>query len=98
MTTKINTDWLKDSNGEYSYARVVGCFCIVVNLIWRLYMGIGDINNVWQAIVGCSGFLAGISLWLIELFRELKNISIKIGDKEYELNKEKIGFKTDEIS
>lgn len=93
---KINTDWLKDSTGDYSYARVVGCFCITANLLWRFYMGLSDINNMWQAVVGCSGFLAGISLWLIELFRELKNISIKIGDKEYELKKEKIGFKTDE--
>ena len=95
MTTKINTDWLKDSNSEYSYARVVGCFCIIANLIWRFYMGVGDISNVWQAVVGCSGFLAGISLWLIELFRELKNISVKIGEKEYSVNK--IGFKTNDV-
>lgn len=94
---KINTDWLKDSTGDYSYARVVGCFCIVINLIWRLYMGIGDINNIWQAVVGCSGLLTGVLLWLIELFRELKNISIKIGGKEYEINKEKIGFKPNDV-
>ena len=97
MTIKINIDWLKDSTGDYSYARVVGCFCIVANLIWRFYMGIDEINNVWQAVIGCSGLITGVLLWLIELFRELRNISVKIGDKEYELNKEKIGFKTDEV-
>lgn len=85
----MNIQWLQDSNGEYSYARVTGFVCIVANLIWRLYMGVSDINNIWQAIVGCSGFLTGIALWLIEIFRKLPNMSFKIGEKEYSIKKEK---------
>ena len=57
-------------------------------------MGTSDINNIWQAVVGCSGLLTGVLLWLVELFRELKNISIKIGGKEYEINKEKDRIQT----
>lgn len=87
--------WLKDSNNEFSYARVIGAICIITNLIWRLYMGVGDINNLWQAIVACSGFLAGVALWLIELFRENKQVSVRLGGKEYSA---KIGFSTDAVA
>lgn len=85
----MKIQWLQDSAGEYSYARVTGFICIVANLIWRLYMGVSDINNIWQAIVGCSGFITGILLWLIEIFRKLPNMSLKIGEKEYSIKKEK---------
>lgn len=85
----MNMQWLKDSAGEYSYARVIGTICIVCNLIWRLYMGVGDINNIWQAIVACSGFATGVLLWLIEIFRKLPNLSIKANGKEYSIKKEK---------
>lgn len=85
----MKIQWLCDSNNEYSYARITGFICIICNLIWRLYMGVSDINNIWQAVVGCSGFITGILLWLVELFRELKNISLKIGEKEYSIKKDK---------
>lgn len=85
----MNMQWLKDSAGEYSYARVIGTICIVCNLVWRLYMGVGDINNIWQAIVACSGFATGVLLWLIEIFRKLPNLSIKANGKEYSIKKEK---------
>lgn len=83
----MNLQWLKDSNESYSYARVVGFICIIGNLVWRLYMGVSDINNIWQAIVGCSGFITGVLLWLIEIFRKLPNLSVKVGDKEYSIKK-----------
>ena len=83
----MKLQWLQDSNSEYSYARVIGAVCIITNLIWRLYMGVGDISNVWQAIVACSGFITGVLLWLIEIFRKLPNMSVKIGDKEYSIKK-----------
>lgn len=51
-------------------------------------MGVGDINNGWQAVVGCSGFITGIALWLIEIWRKLPSISVKVGDKEYSIKKD----------
>lgn len=87
--------WLKDSQNNFSYARVIGAICIITNLIWRLYMGVGDINNLWQAVVACSGFLTGIALWLVELFRENKQVSVKFGGKEFGA---KIGLSTDAVS
>ena len=83
----MKLQWLRDSNNEYSYARVIGAVCIITNLIWRLYMGVGDINNLWQSIVACSGFITGVLLWLIEIFRKLPNMSVKIGNKEYSIKK-----------
>lgn len=85
----MKIQWLQDSNGEYSYARVIGAVCIIVNLAWRCYMGVAEIDNGWQAIVGCSGFVTGVFLWLIEIFRKLPNMSIKVGDKEYSIKKDK---------
>lgn len=83
----MNLQWLKDGTESYSYARVVGFICIIGNLVWRLYMGVSDINNIWQAMVGCSGFITGVLLWLIEIFRKLPNMSVKIGGKEYSIKK-----------
>ena len=85
----MTLQWLKDSNESYSYARVVGFVCIIGNLIWRLYMGVSDINNCWQAIVACSGFITGICLWGVEIVRDIRNITVKIAGKEYEYKKEK---------
>lgn len=91
---KINWQWLKDSNNELSYARVVGTISIVSNLLWRFYMGVGDINSWSAAFAGCIGCITGILLWGIELFRENKQVSVKVGGKEYSA---KIGFQTDAI-
>ena len=80
-------EWLKDSANEVSYARVMGCVCIVFNLIGLFCIGVKEINNLWQAIVACSGFVTAIFLWLVEIFRKLPNMSVKIGEKEYSIKK-----------
>lgn len=85
----MKIQFLQDSTGEYSYARVVGFICVLANLCGRLYFGISYINNIWQALVACSGFLTAIFLWLIEIFRKLPNMSVKVGSKEYSIKKEK---------
>lgn len=83
---KISTEWLKDSNGEYSYARVVGCLCIVINIVC-IFRNYEVISNLYQVLVGCSGFITGIALWLIEIFRDTKNFLVKFGDKVYSIKK-----------
>lgn len=80
--------WLKDSNNEVSYARVLGCLCIIANLVGLFCIGISDINNLWQAIVACSGFITSIFLWGVEIVRDIRNITVKIAGKEYEYKKE----------
>lgn len=80
--------WLKDSNGEVSYARVIGTVCIVCNLIWRMYMGVDGINSWPSAVAATCGCWTGIALWCIEIFRKLPNMSVKVGDKEYSIKKE----------
>lgn len=91
---KINWQWLKDSNNELSYARVVGTISIVSNLLWRFFLGVDGINSWPSAFAGCIGCITGILLWGIELFRENKQVSVKVGGKEYSA---KIGFQTDAI-
>lgn len=75
--------WLKDPNGEYSYARVVGLIAIVGNLFWRMYQGVDGINSWPSAVAGTCGCWTGILLWVCEVWRNAKGISIKVGDKEY---------------
>lgn len=82
----MTLQWLKDSNNEYSYARVVGCICILTNIVC-LFRSYEEINNVYQVIVGCSGFITGCLLWLCEIFRKLPNLTVKFGDKEYGIQK-----------
>lgn len=86
----INLQWLKDSNEQYSYARVVGSICILVNIVC-LFRNYEVISNIYQVFVGCSGFITGVLLWLIEIFRKLPSISVKVGDKEYSIKKETKG-------
>lgn len=91
---KINWQWLKDSNNEVSYARVVGTISIFSNLLWRFFMGVDGINSWPSAAAGCIGCITGVALWLIELFRENKQVSVRFGDKQYSA---KIGFTTEAI-
>ena len=79
----MTLQWLQDSKNQYSYARVIGAICIIANLIWRLYMGVNDINSWPSAFVGCVGCITGIFLWLLEIFRENKQVSVQIGGKQY---------------
>jgi hypothetical protein len=88
---KINWQWLKDSNNEYSYARVVGTICIATNLLLIFLYKPMNINNLYNLIAYCSPFLTGVLLWLIEIFRKLPNMSVKIGDKEYTIRRESDG-------
>ncbi len=79
----MSTQWLKDANNQYSYARVVGFLAIAVNLVWRLYMGVGDINSWPAALAGGCGCLTGVVLWAVEGLRENKKVSVNVGDKGY---------------
>lgn len=74
--------WLKDSNNEFSYARVVGTISIIANLLWRMYMGVGDINTVPAACAGCCGCITGIFLWIFEVWRENKHVNIEVAGKK----------------
>ena len=85
----MKIQWLQDSSGEYSYARVIGSIAIISNLIWRMYMGVDGINSWSSAVAGTCGCWTGILLWLIEIFRKMPNMSVKIGGKEYSIKKEK---------
>lgn len=80
MTTP---EWLKDPNGQVSYARVVGFLSITSNLIWRMYMGVDGINTWASAVAATCGCWTGLVLWVFEVWRNYKSVSMKIGDKEY---------------
>lgn len=80
---KIPTQWLKDANNEWSYARVVGFLSIMINLVWRLYQGTEGLNTIPSACAGCCGCITGVLLWVFEVWRENKKVSVKVGEKEY---------------
>lgn len=84
--------WLKDPDEKVSYARVVGFFAIMGNLVWRLYMGVDGINSWPSAVAATCGCWTGIVLWGFEVFRNYGTVSVKFGEKEYGA---KLGTKTD---
>ena len=75
--------WLCDPEEKVSYARVVGFLSITGNIIWRMYMGVDGINTWASAVVATCGCWTGLVLWIFEVWRNYKGISVKIGDKEY---------------
>lgn len=84
-------EWLCDSSGAYSYARVIGSICILTNLILCCFIDYKVLSNMVQLLISCAPFITGIILWLIEIFRKLPSISVKVGDKEYSIKKETKG-------
>ena len=78
----MKVQWLKDTHGEWSYARVTGFIAIIANLIWRMYMGVGDINTIPAACAGCCGCITGVLLWIFEVWRENKHVDVEINGKK----------------
>ena len=79
--------WLRDPEEKVSYARVVGFVAILGNLVWRMYMGVGDITTWPAAVAATCGCWTGLALWAFEVFRKMPNLSVKVGDKEYSIKK-----------
>lgn len=82
----MRLQWLKDTHGEWSYARVTGFVAIIANLIWRMYMGVGDINTIPAACAGCCGCITGVLLWIFEVWRENKHVDVEINGKKVSAN------------
>ena len=78
----MRLQWLKDTHNEWSYARVTGFVAIIANLIWRMYMGTGNINSIPAACAGCRGCITGIFLWIFEVWRENKHVDIEVAGKK----------------
>jgi len=78
----MQLQWLKDARNEWSYARVTGFIAIIANLIWRMYMGVGDINTIPAACAGCCGCITGVLLWIFEVWRENKHVDVEINGKK----------------
>lgn len=75
--------WLRDPEEKVSYARVVGFVAIMGNLVWRMYMGVGDITTWPGAVAATCGCWTGLVLWAFEVWRNHGKVSVKVGDKEY---------------
>lgn len=89
-----NWDWLKDSNNEWNYARIVGMICILFiqpTLLFFIYFrkDLSDIVNVWQWLLICMPSITAIALFIIEIFRDKNVFRLKLGDKSYEINSTK---------
>lgn len=91
-----NWEWLKDSSGSWSYARVTGVILslllqpIILAFIYSVDY-IEKITNVWQWLIICSPFLFSTLNFLIDIFRDNKSLQIKIGDKTYGFDKSETG-------
>jgi hypothetical protein len=76
------------SNGEYSFARVVGLILIVVfqPVIFGYFFKNGEfiqLNNLYQFLVLVWPGIIAILLFFIQILKESKKLSLRIGDREY---------------
>jgi uncharacterized protein (DUF983 family) len=87
-----NWEWLKNSSDkEYSFVRVINTFSMIIIqplVLYWIYVNkdIKDITNMWQFLVISLPSLTTISLFLLEVIKENKSISIKIGQKVFGIN------------
>jgi hypothetical protein len=87
-------EWLKCGTGSWNYARITGLFlsCLIQPLVLSyifLNKELSEIVNLWQWLVIVTPLLFSTLMFLIEIVRDNKALSIKIGDKEYGFNKTK---------
>ena len=82
-------EWLKCSGHDWNFARFVAWQLFIVNTVGLITFaiiknGFADFNNVWSAVVGCSGYLTGCIIYFVEIFcRERIKIKVSVGKKNY---------------
>lgn len=86
-----NWEWLKCSGEQWNYARITSLMLFVSNtvfLAWKIGIkGFSEPELSWRhAVIYCSAYLTGLVLFGLEVWRENKKISVKVGDKEYGIN------------
>lgn len=78
FTTYFNNwEWLKCSTGNWNYARVMGVLCIMYTLFKQSIIVNINITNLYQLIYECAGIVAAVLLFLIEIIRDYKNVSVR---------------------
>jgi hypothetical protein len=88
-----NWEWLKNSaDNEWSYTRVVGAISTLIiqpAILTYVYLNkdIKEVTNLWQWAVIAIPTLLTITLFGMEVIKENKAISFKIGDKVYGFSK-----------
>jgi hypothetical protein len=81
-------EFLKDGiHYEYSFTRIMGLFLLVIiqpAILLFVYFNksLLNINNVYQLIVIVLPSIVTILLYLLQIVKEMKNINLKVGDKE----------------
>lgn len=81
-------EFLKCSDHEWNYARIVGLFFGAHNICTVDLSIIPQINTPWAALCFCKGLFGMVLLFLFEIWRSNKRVEFKVGDKTYGFNKE----------
>jgi chromate transport protein ChrA len=81
-------------NGEYSFARVLGFLLSVVfePLMCGFFFftnKLGELNNVYQFLVLVWPVITTLLLFLIQVLKDSRKLSVKIGEKEYGISTRK---------
>jgi amino acid permease len=92
---KVKSDkfsWLKDSEGVWNYARIIGFVMLILAqpamIIYAFYANwIPDINNAYQFLIICIPAIVALILFIIEFFRDKNSMKIHFGEFELEMQK-----------
>lgn len=93
LPNNVKFAWLKDSQGEWNYARITGTIMLLVFqpllLVYMISKGIVmDVNNLFQWLILCSPSITSAILFLIEFFRDKSSMKIKFRDFHVEYDKD----------
>ena len=81
-------EMFKCTAGQWNYARCVSFLLFMMNSVFLIlkigYFGFQETNlNGYHTAIYCAGYITGMVLFALEIWRENKKISVKIGDKTY---------------
>lgn len=85
--------WLRDSHGVLNYSRVIGFLLLLILqplilLHFFVKVGMSKMENIYQWMTVCIPSVVAVLLLLIDLFRDKNSMKFKIGDNEFEINKD----------
>lgn len=82
----VSYAWLKCAEGQWNYARIVGLFFAIFQIVVIIFIiatkGLGVINNGWQVAFGAIPTAALGFLFAWEVVRGNKRLQIQVGDKK----------------
>lgn len=76
--------WLKNTQEQWSFGRIMPFVLFIVSMFEiPVVLLFGRVETIYACIFAISPMLCGMYVYSVEILREIKSFTVKIGDKEY---------------